>query len=970
MTTQDGRAGKHAIIGIAAVAAVFIAGWFVASTGVVERFAPNGPESPANQASIAPGSDRAVDDNPTQPTPANPQQRTQLPGGPKASLHGKRLWPPAEDGRPRLIGRVIDRDERPVQGARVLAAAMWEPPIPLETPGFLDGDPPVIETTTDEEGHFRIDEGLRAGWYLCVTVLASPHAPWRSSKEWFDLDASTNLGDVQLAAGIELRGHVEDEDGAGIPGACMFFGLERGLFGVEEDLAGRGVPLGNTDAQGGFTLSGLAPGPWLLLVDAPGYRVGRLEGTANSNASRIAGLSVRLERGGRITGKLHDRPVNAVGNFVVESRQLDLSRDTDASVTAWPRRAPIRADGRFELTGLSPGAEVNLVIARLRTDGSSERIPAVEPVRAMPGTRGVKLEWFGATGFRAKMVDASSGLPIESGVILAENDSGWFYALPPMGADSNARYPRGNVLYDDLSASPGGRQLELAFKPACYVERKLTVNLRRGKLADLGTLEFEPGPGVSVTVTDGVSGDPVANARVLLADDDGRYLATVIRVGPFQSGNWMQYAETDVDGTARLPWVSGEHVWLLVQAPQRAAAWIELGTLDPVQAVHVPVTLKLGGSVEISLSDSHGKPVAKAVIESKMTDDGYFAHHAESSDSNGHALFANLAPGAWIFRQRLERRSWRADGFDYDAQWQRVDVREGERVQLKISGHSLYRLEGRVHEPKGPLRGARIYFEPVDARGGKFPAHDKKGNFVGYQVRSDGDGAFAFSNIVGGEYIVVVEHETRSMNARFPLTLDRDIRGLDWLLPMATLQGTLKDATGNTIADASVRLTTDQHGYSAGQVGTTLREGRTGELERIPGGRRLDEVRTDRFGNFRFDGLPERVDLTLSIHGPFVEPFKHPVGTLQADELRTLELTGVRAGAIGLGAPAQPGYWVRASQNGRSHLFPWEEPIELPSCLPGPWRIQLFAGTKEGPGDLLNSQTIHVVPGRRIDVEL
>ena len=857
----------------------------------------------------------------------------------------------------------------------MLAVSMWDPPIPLETPGFLGERPRVIETTTDAQGNFLIQEGLRAGWYLSLAILSKPYAPWRDPKRWFPLRTNMDLGDLSLSRGVELRGRVLDPQGNGVSDAGLIMGLERGLPGVEEDFVGAGVPLGRTDSRGNFVLSGLAPGPWVLLADADGYEVARLNGMTQEGEWIVRDLEVRLSSGGRITGRLKGRPSSDSGPLFVEARAVVPGSGADGTAAGWVRRARIQPDSSFEVRGLRLGMEVSLAVARGETAPEQRWVSAVEPLVVLPGTDGVQLEWIGATGFEARLVDGATGRPVENAMIFERSEGGWFQVLRLRdGVHPGQLWPGGIVRFEPLDAGPEGRTMELEIQAAGYALLEIDAPLKRGEITDLGEVALAEGGAVSVHVVDSENGLPVPEARVFLANDPSRYLETVLRVGPYESGNWMQFATTDEKGFARLATVQGESVRLAVQSPMRAVSWVDLGELTYDARRELEVELRAGAKLTVQLTDVHGVPVPDAVVEGKRDDDGHFPHTAMNSDALGIATFEHLSPGSWIFRQRLERRSWRAPGYDYNASWRAVELAEGQSIEMKLVGHKLCRLEGRLRDSSGPVAGARLYFEPIDARGGKFPAHDQKGNYVGYQVRSKHDGSFAFWNIVAGDYVVVIEHEARALNARVPVLLEKDFLGVDWVLSAAEIEGQLTDFAGVPLSGVVVRVVATERGYSAGTVGMQLSVGPDGSHRTAGSGRRLDEVRTNTEGQFRFQGLPDDVELSLELSNRFLLPHTEHLGSLASHEVRKPRIAMQRAGVLSFGAPPnskgdlrvelaplQDSSQVDTTQMRRAA---WKGPMEFGACRTGSWRVQLFEDSEESSGEALQSLIIEVEADR------
>ena len=188
----------------------------------------------------------------------------------------------------RLVGRVVGAQGQPLAGARImvdqdgrirpLSATTADDRGSARLPGAL------LTTSTDATGAFAID-GLWNG-SAQLWALAPRYATSRIEPLSLVSGATTDCGEVVLAAGERILGRVEDPSSRPVIGACVYAhpltAEERmELEDREPDPAALGLgcvlsggEVGErTDSTGHFELSGLEKRPVQVLVDADGFDI-------------------------------------------------------------------------------------------------------------------------------------------------------------------------------------------------------------------------------------------------------------------------------------------------------------------------------------------------------------------------------------------------------------------------------------------------------------------------------------------------------------------------------------------------------------------------------------------------------------------------------------------------------------------------------------------------------------------------
>ena len=237
-----------------------------------------------------------------------------------------KLTPDGGVERATLTGVVVDVRDAGLPGVQVRALQQVTE----------EGDERVEGTTSsDAEGRFRLDVEGPGPWKLFAQVPGLLSAPVTTHGEPVVL---------RLLEGTELVGAVRDGAGRPVQSFTVLISHRVGPLRLEGEDARNVV-----DAEGKFSIKGLAPGPARVVVVALGYAPSAPVDLELSTG-RVAAADFRLSEGAKVAGQVIDRKSKAP----LEGARVSLEGRVDSTLTAMPS-ALTDADGGFVLSGVSPG---------------------------------------------------------------------------------------------------------------------------------------------------------------------------------------------------------------------------------------------------------------------------------------------------------------------------------------------------------------------------------------------------------------------------------------------------------------------------------------------------------------------------------------------------------------------------------------------------------------------------------------
>ncbi|MCB9913831.1 MAG: carboxypeptidase regulatory-like domain-containing protein [Planctomycetes bacterium] len=780
----------------------------------------------------------------------------------------------------RVLGQVVDGEERPVARARVVLVP--GPNLFLES--AREGSLHVLEAEADDEGRFAFG-GVAPGRGYDVTATA-PRI------------AISHLSGVDVARGEDTRVVLRARRGGTILGRVFSArveedGAERGrvpLPGAHVGVVPRGLrdlrfaqeileqTHAVTDEDGAYAMTRVPPGDVDVVVYAPGHVLGAGALVVVGEGQTASAAPIVLERGATLRGRVVDSSGAPIAGVHVFWPTIDFSamrrRGMDMTFAPFLAQAvegfafPFTdADGRFE-AGPFPGDPPYRL--RFYKEGYQETSLEAAPDA---GELEVVLSTGGAV--EGVVMDLDEAVPVTSFSVRSidriETRADAPGRFNPFSGGQVFEDPAGRFRIDAMSAG----SVELTFSAPGYMPARVRdVVVQEGETTKGLIVTLSRGGIVRGTVLD-EQGAPVAGATVMAFDP------RVERGGEFRRGMRGQRdpfdlpdrlprpseglppallgyaaglgllvdesARTAPDGSFELGGLREGPQYVVAFHPEYAPATSAELRLEPgVDVEGVVLELTRGASVFGTVKDRHGLPVTDtmvlAVSPTRFDDAGADAAggglYQTQTDAEGAYELEHMAAGSYFLVSTRGDEALNPLSFFATLDFDLISVPAGERVRWDIVDESLggTRVFGRVLEDGQPVTGVQ-----VSALG--WEADNLLG--VAWKVaKSDGVGGYEFAGLAPGEY------QFQLMGLGPPVRLSVDVPDLseyrfDLAVPAGRVEGRLVDDTsGAPLAGTRVLLRPLDEVRGEGLVASLIQQGGT-----------LYRERSDADGRFAFARL-------------------------------------------------------------------------------------------------------------------
>jgi len=843
-----------------------------------------------------------------------------------------------------LTGRVVDEAGRPVAEAKVVFHGGGGLLLARRlAPGGEFPDRP--QTATDDDGRFALEvellpaddededalPGLLGGGGH--GQLALVHQAFRTGMHDCPrlVQATLDMGTLVLEPGARVSGRVVDENGRPIADAevsgrniaAQSGGLSGGIFSL---IAGRaaethGASISGPDGR--FVVTGLGPGPAEISASAEGRQLGLVEDLELAPHQTHDVGDVVLGAGAAIAGWVLDdagRPVLGARLRVSSMMRIMLNSMDDMPRRHMGQEFRMRAEsdveGRFELSGLSPG--------QYSVHVEAEGFSRLEQQNVSTGTDDLRLTLRPLGGLLISVADEASGEPLDGARLHATpGPSGSFMgmrggdalpvltgaaALAAAGAAAGNLRPEGLYLVQDVP--PQGAEVELSADGFATLNldatpvdpggfgRAVALLLPESVLAGVVLdSDGEAVPDAKVSIAPwtapesqgGFGGDEVVisrklrrtlgggssagNWRRVRSDDEGHF---VMRGVP--AGSWELSAKADGFSP------SEALVTELAEGERREGLTLVTPVAGAIagRVVERDGTPVAGAEVQVKILGEQGG--ADALIASAVLGFDPSGRNA-STDGKGEFLVGGLLPGSYevklAMRQGLSmgnammivmggsETSNEPDGSV------RVDVLPREQAWVELVRPPSATLSGQVLAGGRPVPDLTVSLSPA---GSFLP-------FGGQRARTDRYGNYEFTGVEPGEFDLSAVAPGAASPVEHTLKLDGGQNATqDLVFSGATVTGRVTDAdSGQGVGGVTINMIPVKSESSPGFSGTSSMAfsfvsvgpgGGSSGMQMDIGGGALSRVRTAPDGRFEVRWV-QPGEYTLQAEGGGVVSTEH-----------------------------------------------------------------------------------------------
>lgn len=704
--------------------------------------------------------------------------------------------PPAEDTIPSTVleGSVTDEEGAPVEGATVIAvSARARAPRRASGPlAFLGGGGggekhPVVETSTDESGAFRIE--ARGEAPFMIRVSAAGYAPTEIAEV-----VEGDLVSLVLGPGWTLRGTVvERSNGRPVAGAEITVAplITGGFHDPEEPR--RLHRTTTSDENGAYEVPDLEANFYRIQAEAEGFgRAVRDRISVGLDGRASPEVHLYLSPGATLSGRVLDPDGRPLEGAQVGVGPGGIPTNLEAWMNLGDAGGKTDEAGHFEIRGIpaNPSYEVSV----RHEDFASAWI---EDVRVAEGRRSAPLEVRLSKGTSlVALLQAGEGKPFAGEVrvdLQYEGGTGPRQPWRRVHAEGDRlELKEGKLTVPRLPVGKAG--LKISAPGYTDIERE-SVTLEDDRPLDLGTLMLDPGRGLEGLVLD-EKGKPVAGAKI-----KARAL--------FPGGLDERDAESDEKGAFRLGGMKEDMEYLVtVEAEGFGRAQQSVKAAGQALEIEMRRGAELRGRV---VAGDPPRPMTGFSVRIEALEDdevpmllkmaGLARPRPEPfRDAQGLFSLVDLTPGAYSVK--IE-----AEGF-VDGRIDKVELAPGETTDLgEILLDRGATLRGVVvaRETGEPVAGAAISESGAELfQQAMVPGMGQ----AGARPLSAPDGSFVIAGLSPGTHTFEVVHDSF---ARGSAQVDIEA-GLDpgeltiELGPGGSVEGVVLDKTGQPLQSGMVML--------------------------------------------------------------------------------------------------------------------------------------------------------------------
>lgn len=850
----------------------------------------------------------------------------------------------------RITGRLLDADGAPLEGVRVLyALAERGPQAPLDWAVWDEPERKRGATESDSEGRFAVDNAP-VGW-VRVAFRALDHEPRDLDGILVAEGQEVALGDFELALGARLTGVVVDANGAPVADAWLIRPSDLMRPSLGRAPGDRGVVLGRSAANGAFDLRGLPPGPWTLLAHAPEFPDVAATGGGVLSRGDDPRLVLRFPPAATVRGRVlvESGPhAPSLDTLEIVAYPVEEEAQTRGEAALSRRQTRPSATGEFEIRGVTPEAAYRVRAVIVAPSQRGGELVFDGGVDARGGDEGLELRVAAIRSVSFVAVDAQSteGVVNARAQLQARADAG---ARRSLEAVSKHGEDGRTSLVTDRALRPGERAGITVSAPGYLTFESEDFAFERGANVDLGRVELQPRPKLSVRVVDASTGRGVKNARVwMVQDTESSSIGGSERRS--NSPATQRSEPTDADGRTTVHGGSFDCGQLTARVEGYASAPLTPACFSSA-AAPIELLLSPGASLAVRVVGADGGAGASRLVmlqrdtsvELLLGEALRYFDWTRTTDADGLAQFTGVTPGAYRAALLEPRCGAPRSADEHSRTFGTAVLDAGTAVGLDLFALPRGTLSGRVTCARRPLAHATV---SLNAPSSNYP-RALGGRNDAVRALTDAEGRYRIDDLGPGAWNVTVAHPEFVASTRVALGYDGDERTFDIDIPRTALVGRIVDAAGNPLAGARLVI-------GRWQPGAASRDRRASPFQPLPNGGPLAPTGDD--GSFAVLGAPvER--LAIEIRHPDCQtlqtkPFvptaglEHPLGDIVlqragriAVELERMAPDGPRPRVIArrLDGPKNES----GEREVRSLSLDVRGKVLLRGLAPGKWRVEL-----------------------------
>ena len=620
---------------------------------------------------------------------------------------------------------------------------------------------------------------------------------------------------VALLSGATVRGIVKDEKGQPLAGATVKVANDQPWMPTA------GSAESESDAQGEFVLTGLAPGTRVIQAQLEGRLRTRSDKLTLADGEKLENLELVLKLGAAIRGTIRypdGKPAvgaqvkaeflqkRSFGGFGRTRRQTGGEAETDET-------------GTFAITGLAEGRfTLRAQHEQAADENEVEATWRVTQENVEGNSQAVELVLSGPVPFTGRVVD-------DLGESVTE------FTITARSAENGGPRDRAEFTDDE------GR---FTFAKSGAGDWRITATAEGHSRNDAIELKL-PGDGTELLIvlarTSSVSGRVVDATGTPVSEGTVKVAIAGESRNPW-AGPSGPSIEIDAGGGFLMRDLKPGNATLTANADGWADSEETAVELPPgEQLKDVLLTLRVGGRIVGSVLTPEGDPIVGRRVTWGQNSMGFGSSSETKSAGDGSFEFTHVTPGEWSVTAApsMAEMGKRMSGGDAETAWvdvmgqlisETVTIVDGETVEVYLGGEPRVpvRIVGSVMRGGEPLGGAQV-----------FAVSEGSAIFQGMKtVRTEPDGSYSLEVDRPGAYVVSAREGAFGVEVTADIPRVEEAQ-VDLFIPLGSIGGFIERPDGTRSKGIRMRLQRED-GLGRMRFGS-------------------DQATTDEQGRYQFDAL-------------------------------------------------------------------------------------------------------------------